>query len=131
MKPSELYSQAIENYRKAVRLKNMTLRDYCKEHHLKYNALQHWMSRNSITVAELKGVTPKQPDSFSDNVVIETKSGKQIYPLSFPMSSVQDGYVCNRFLKGVNITFPDGVIVSIKEISREDLNNFIHSYNTH
>jgi len=33
-------------------------------------------------------------------------------------------------VKGVNITFPDGVIVSIKEITREDLNQFILSCNT-
>jgi hypothetical protein len=31
-------------------------------------------------------------------------------------------------LKGVNITFPDGVIISIKEISQEDLNKFIQTY---
>nr|WP_321377228.1 hypothetical protein [uncultured Bacteroides sp.] len=134
MKASELYTKTIEGYKQEISVSPITLHDYCKTHHVNYKGIQLWMSRNSITVAQLKRKITVHSDSPSDFPVVQTESGQQIYPLSFQTAGVQkqdirkSTYSC---VKGVNITFPDGVIVSIKEITQEDLNKFILSCNTH
>lgn len=134
MKASELYTKTIEGYKQENSVSLITLRDYCKEQHVNYKGIQNWMSRNSITVSQLKKSPTMHSNSFSDFRAVQTESEQQIYPLSFQAAGVQkegvrkSAYSC---VKGVNITFPDGVIVSIKEITGEDLNKFIFSCNTH
>jgi hypothetical protein len=134
MKASELYTKTIEGYKQEISVSPITLRDYCNTHHVNYKGIQLWMSRNSITVAQLKKGITVHSDSPSDFPAVQTESGQQIYPLSFQAGAAKkedirkSTYSC---VKGVNITFPDGVIVSIKEITPEDLNKFILSYNTH
>lgn len=130
MKASELYTLAIEEYKQISISCTMTLRDYCKERHICYNGIQCWMSRHSIKVVDLKPrpVLPEVSASAHEQASCE---GKQIYPLSFTKeASEKPVFAGNVFpvLKGVNITFPDGVIISIKEISQEDLNKFIQTY---
>lgn len=134
MKASELYTKTIEGYKQEIVVSPITLSDYCKRHHVNYKGIQLWMSRNSITVAQLKKEITAYSDSSSDFRAVQTESGQQIYPLSFQVGGAKkedirkSSYSC---VKGVNITFPDGVIVSIKEITPEDLNKFILSCNTH
>ncbi len=129
MKASELYTLAIEEYRQICILSTMTLRDYCKERHICYGGIQNWMSRHSIKVVDLKP-RPVLPE-VSASTEQTTCEGPQIYPLSFTKeASEKPVFAGNVFpvLKGVSITFPDGVIISIKEISQEDLNKFIQTY---
>ena len=125
MKASELYTLAIEDYKQVVRICNMTLRDYCKERHICYNGIQHWMSRHSIKVAELKPVLAQSQSSVS------TSDEPHLYPLTFAKDVSEKPILTGNLfpmIKGVNITFPDGVIISIKEIRQEDLNKFILTY---
>ena len=108
----------------------MTLRDYCKERHICYNGIQCWMSRHSIKVVDLKP-RPVLPEVSASAHEQSSCEGQQIYPLSFTKeASEKPVFAGNVFpvLKGVNITFPDGVIIYIKEISQEDLNKFIQTY---
>ena len=130
MKASELYTLAIEEYRQICILSTMTLRDYCKERHICYGGIQNWMSRHSIKVVDLKP-RPVLPEVSASTYEQASSEGQQIYPLSFTKeASEKPVFAGNVFpvLKGVSITFPDGVIISIKEISQEDLNKFIQTY---
>ena len=130
MKASELYALAIEEYRQICILSSMTLRDYCKERHVCYGGIHNWMSRHSIKVADLKP-RPVLPDTSASTPEQASCEGQQLYPLSFiKEASEKPVFTGNVFpvLKGVNITFPDGVIITIKEISQEDLNKFIQTY---
>ena len=130
MKASELYSLAIEEYKQISISCTMTLRDYCKERHICYNGIQCWMSRHSIKVVDLKP-RPVLPEVSASAHEQSSCEGQQIYPLSFTKeASEKPVFAGNVFpaLKGVSITFPDGVIISIKEISQEDLNKFIQTY---
>ena len=71
-------------------------------------------------------------DAYSSSTPEQAScEGQQLYPLSFiKEASEKPVFAGNVFpvLKGVNITFPDGVIITIKEISQEDLNKFIQTY---
>jgi len=130
MKASELYTLAIEEYKQISISCTMTLRDYCKERHICYNGIQCWMSRHSIKVVDLKP-RPVLPEVSASAHEQSSCEGQQIYPLSFTKeASEKPVFAGNVFpaLKGVSITFPDGVIISIKEISQEDLNKFIQTY---
>ena len=130
MKASELYTLAIEEYKQISISCTMTLRDYCKERHICYHGIQCWMSRHSIKVVDLKP-RPVLPEVSASAHEQSSCEGQQIYPLSFTKeASEKPVFAGNVFpvLKGVNITFPDGVIISIKEISQEDLNKFIQTY---
>ena len=130
MTASELYTLAIEEYKQISISCTLTLRDYCKERHICYNGIQCWMSRHSIKVVDLKP-RPVLPEVSASAHEQSSCEGQQIYPLSFTKeASEKPVFAGNVFpaLKGVSITFPDGVIISIKEISQEDLNKFIQTY---
>lgn len=125
MKASELYTLALEDYKAVICSKQITFLDYCKEHRICYGGIKTWMYRNSITLSQLRESLPHPVKVFP------SLPDKSIYPLSIQHPDHADssprkgGSPC---IKGVNITFPDGVTVTIKEITREDLNKFILTY---
>lgn len=135
MEASERYSQAVKDYQEMIQKTSITLSSYCKSHHINSNGMMKWMSRNKITVKGLKPVTPQPKQVVAvSKAQIAGPSSQQIFPLSFkttPSEEDRDARKTTSLLKGVSITFPDGVIVSIKETGWYDLGKFVAFYNTH
>jgi hypothetical protein len=94
------------------------------------------MKKNSITVKSLKqGIKSSPAASVSPKSSEGQAMEQQMFPLSFQSTGLaEQNSLPDKGLmplKGVSITFPDGVIVSVKEISRRDLSEFINLYNIH
>ena len=91
MKASELYTKTIEGYKQEISVSPITLHDYCKTHHVNYKGIQLWMSRNSITVAQLKrGVTvhSDSPSDYPPDSVHPALSKAPQYGSGSPLSGV-------------------------------------------
>lgn len=129
---NERFRNTYSGYKKALSIDQITLSDYCKIHHVDYRGMRRWMSKNSITVKELKKAVSSLEKSGSGLIDPSHGLDRELYPLSFESTCSRNKAVVSKsgsLLKGVSITFPDGVIVSIREISRKDLTEFIVSYN--
>jgi tetratricopeptide (TPR) repeat protein len=126
MEASGRYSKAIKKYQEVIEKTPITLSSFCQSHHINHRGLKQWMSRNNLTVRGLKSVV-----CSVDERAMVYDTPQQVFPLSFSGSKESvfpEKKSTFSLLKGVTVTFPDGVIVSIKEISRRDLSDFINVY---
>lgn len=102
-----LYTQTLSEYKsRLISSPCLTLRSYCHECHVNYHGMELWLSRHGIRIRELRSSlsassSEKPVPCFSPLVPSSAPSAR-------PSSS-------SDMLYGINITFPDGVIISIKQ----------------
>lgn len=113
---------------------HLSLTKYCQQRNVSLKSVSQWMTRHGISVSQLKAEAfPELYSSVIAEVTPADHSEKMLFPIAFHSHSSNKRNAStsgnNSLIKGVNITFPDGVIVTIKEIVQQDLNQFIHSYN--
>jgi hypothetical protein len=113
---------------------HLSLTKYCQQRNVSLKSVSQWMTRHGISASQLK--VEALPELYSPVIAEVTPadhSEKMLIPIAFHSHSSNKRNISaseNNFLiKGVNITFPDGVIVTIKEVVQQDLNQFIRSYN--
>ena len=117
MKASALYEKTLQGYQALLPVLKLSLSKYCKDHRVNYRGLINWMCENSIPA-------PKPPRKVQSVLPVTTFSPVTILP---PLTSVSPLPV--MMLKGVQITLPNGVHVSIGEISGRDMAILIDSLN--
>ena len=134
MNNSDLYSKLLEDYKRALCSCDIPLYDYCLIYHISYNSFQAWMRKQNMTLKEFNPA-PRDHDNL-DSVSCTlgvTDSSQHIYPLSFHASPVEEKFVCEQIpscIKGVNITFPNGMEVSIEDVTAKELDTLLLSCNT-
>lgn len=113
------YAKVIENYKS--RLKDnpdLKLSEYCKETHTNYNGAVKWTKRHGISLLELRReARGTSPGSSSD--VDSSGTFIQFAPPRRPASEC---------LRGVSITFPDGVNLTLQESSVENVISLLTVY---
>ena len=121
MTAQALYTQTLSEYKsRLISSPCLTLRSYCHECHVNYHGMELWLSRHGIRIRELRSSlsvssSAKPVPCFSPLVPSSAPSVR-------PSSS-------SDMLYGINITFPDGVIISIKQGSSFGIHRFIDLYN--
>ena len=119
-------AQAIARYRKVIedfrsRLgenPDLELREYCKETHTNYRGLIDWMERNGINTCETRR---KARAKENDETTVLESEGAFI-------QFVPSGKSTSGNLRGVSITFPDGVHLTLQESSVESLISLLNIY---
>lgn len=104
------YAKVIEDYK--VRLKDnpdLKLSEYCKETHTNYNGVVDWTKSHAVSIRELR----REAHGESSGTFI------QFAPSRYPASSD---------LRGVSITFPDGVNLTLQESSVESVISLLTIY---
>ena len=104
------YAKVIEDYK--VRLKDnpdLKLSEYCKETHTNYNGVVDWTKSHAVSIRELQ----REAHVESSGTFI------QFAPSRYPASSD---------LRGVSITFPDGVNLTLQESSVESVISLLTIY---
>jgi len=117
MKAADLYLKTLQGYSSLLPVLKISLSSYCKEHRVNYRGLCDWMRSNTIAVSGLTGQdTPELPvPPFAPvSILTPEPSGKKSYCPSPVL-----------MLKGVEITSPNGLHVSIREISGKDMSVLI------
>ena len=119
-------AQAIARYRKVIedfrsRLgenPDLELREYCKETHTNYRGLIDWMERNGINTCETRR---KARAKENDETTVLESEGAFIQFVPSGKSTLGN-------LRGVSITFPDGVNLTLQESSVESLISLLNIY---
>ena len=115
-KASERYRKTIEGYKSRLALEpDLRLKEYCKEVYCNYHSLGYWCSRRGISVASIrKEVLSQRLSTSSSQESKESGLFVQLRPAS-PSSLV------SNTLKGVSVTFSDGINLTLQECQVEEL----------
>lgn len=113
------YNKVIEGYKSRLRNEpDLKLSDYCRESHTYCHGVIGWMKSQGISIHKLR--REASDDAFR-NVSASGTAGTfiQFDPAPRPSSSN---------LRGVSITFPDGVNLTLQESSVEGLVSLLTIY---
>ncbi|MDR1257971.1 MAG: hypothetical protein LBK65_01635 [Tannerellaceae bacterium] len=130
----EVVSSYKERYKTGVR---ESFSSYCRRRHVAYPSVAQWMRRRGLSVSSLRlevlleqgGFPAGEERIAGEPLSIEVlddlfnvcppqrATGKETAPAGVDL------------LKGVTATFPDGLVVSIRQTTAVGLTKFIDSYN--
>jgi hypothetical protein len=132
------------------------LRDYCRTHHVSYGAFSRWASTHETACGLLKAKRANKRSKKTGSVVscsgesvplLSNKPDTPEKPLLYPLHIIPDSstvrvtplikpsnlsYVVPRsverqsLLRGISVTFPNGIKVSIREASGRGLYCLVH-----
>ena len=113
------YRKVIEDYKSKLRSNpDLKLSEYCKESHTNYSGVIDWTKRHGISILELRreardGTLGSSASSEADGAFIQF----------MPSSRSTSGN-----LRGISITFPDGVNLTLQESSVESVISLLTVY---
>ena len=113
------YHKIIEGYKSRLRSNpDLKLSEYCKESHTNYSGVIDWTKRHGISILELRreardGTLGCSPSPEYEGPFIQF----------MPSSRTTSGN-----LRGISITFPDGVNLTLQESSVESVISLLAVY---
>jgi hypothetical protein len=121
MKAAELYAKTLQGYSLIHPVLKVSLSSYCKDHRIYYRGFRQWMRENAIPVPKSqKQMPPSLPvPSFAPVTILAPP-----FPDKQPFNPSPAG-----MLRGVQIKLPNGLHVSIREISGRDMTFLIEKIN--
>ena len=122
VRAAELYRLTWERYsRLLTEAPTLTLKSFCKSSSVNYRGMQKWTRRQGLSVKTRKRAREKGKAE-------ETIPLEKVHPfvqLVPPQAAVPQG----NCLHQVNITFPDGVSLTLQECTFEGIVTLIDTYN--
>jgi hypothetical protein len=128
-----LFTQVLSDYRSELMAgESLSLSRYCHNRRVSYASLTQWMRRHGMPIhsIEIEVLLEKHRlDSNSKEALIlsEEEIHALLHPTKKEKSSTSPCDV-QDLLKGVSLSFPDGVTLGIRQVSPEALMRFILSY---
>ena len=115
----ERYNKVISDYRlKLGENPDLKLREYCKETHTYYRGLIDWLERYG---PDSRGMKSEACVKDGDETTVLESEGTFI-------QFVPSGKSTSGNLRGVSITFPDGVNLTLQESSVESIISLLNIY---
>ena len=115
----ERYNKVISDYRlKLGENPDLKLREYCKETHTYYRGLIDWLERYG---PDSRGMKSEACVKNGDGTAVLESEGTFI-------QFVPSGKSTSGNLRGVSITFPDGVNLTLQESSVESIISLLNIY---
>ena len=103
----------------------LCLARFLRKRHIVVHSFEMWMSRNGYSALQAKAPAASlQPESITRETTISEES---FVPLVVREDSSPESNSCD-VLTGINLTFPDGTLVSIRRGSAEAVVSFLKLY---
>lgn len=136
--PNYSYPLIVEDYKHHLRAypdSYLSFQSFCQPYKVRVESVRQWMRRRGLDLNTLYYEVLLERSATDPSFVIPPTFGRErrssssanIEKCDHP-SSVEVS-VPAEIMKGVSITFPDGVIVNIRQASATGLTKFIESYN--
>jgi hypothetical protein len=104
---------------------SLSLARFLRTRHVGVHSYENWMSRKGYSAREAKAhAASLQPESITRETTISEES---FVPLVVREDSSPESNSCD-VLTGINLTFPDGTLVSIRRGSAEAVVSFLKLY---
>lgn len=113
------YRKVIEDYKSKLRSNpDLKLSEYCKESHTNYSGVIDWTKRHGISILELR----REARGETGGRLARPESEGPFIQF-MPSSRTTSGN-----LRGISITFPDGVNLTLQESSVESVISLLTVY---
>ncbi len=113
------YRKVIEGYKSRLRTNpDLKLSEYCKESHTNYRGVIDWTKRHGISILELRR------EARGETAGSSSASGSDGAFIQF----IPSGRGASDNLRGISITFPDGVNLTLQESSVESVISLLTIY---
>lgn len=127
------YPHIIEDYKNHLRNftdAHLSFESFCLPYHVRVKSVRQWMRRHGLGVSTLYYEVLLEKCKSNANFILPSPTGSR-KNLSWNMESQ---YSLNQppvseMIKGVCVTFPDGVVINIRQTTASALNKFIQCYN--
>ena len=100
---------------------SITLSSYCRATHTSYEGIKHWIRSKGLSVRSLKHAN--QAGTQVQNTIAPNAK-----PVSFIQFAPSAAPVPSAAMRGVSITFPDGVNLSLQESNAEGIADLLAIY---
>lgn len=100
---------------------SQTLSSYCRLTHTSYEGIKYWIRSRGLSVKSLK-----KPRCSPEAALIASAAGTK--PVSFIQFAPSAPAAQSTSMRGVSITFPDGVNLSLQECSAESVADLLSIY---
>ncbi|MDR0795798.1 MAG: hypothetical protein LBE79_07085 [Tannerella sp.] len=127
MSAAELYSKTFQGYLSILPVVNITLSTYCKYQKVNYSGLRSWMCEHKLSIPKLSNRPSASSLSISSFAPLTMLSCPE--PSSGQLPSFPTAPLHESMLKDVEIALPNGVQVSIGQISGKDMTVLIEKLN--
>lgn len=132
MEKNPLIPLAVEKYKQqlcADPTRYHSFASFCRSEHLRSESVSQWMRRHGLTVGMLRAqamlsIDPDHSAQWLEACTHTRSSHAQARTHSSSSRIPPDKQLC-----GVSLTFPDGLVVDIRQTSGPALTGFIDSYN--
>lgn len=133
MNSNLLYSSIIDDYKHHLRKfpdQYLSFESFCRPYNIRVGTLRMWMRRRGLDLSVLYYEVLLERSGSDPSFVFPTAfRGKPSPSSASPSESCPAKAVASDLLKGASVTFPDGVIVNIRQATASALTKFIESYN--
>lgn len=121
-----LFTRIIEDYKNHLREccdNYLSFESFCAPYHIRMKNIRQWMWRHGITVGTLYYGVLLEKYNSDPNFILPSPTGNRKNVSNNTTSSSSEA------IKGICITFPDGVVINIRQATAAELTKFIDSYN--
>ena len=128
MHTTSCFAQIIEDYKTHLREStecHMSFSSFCSSYRVRPQSVRQWMWRHGLDVRSLYyEVLLEKYNSSEPGLILPCPAGHR-KNIEKPTSD----FPSDELIKGVCVTFPDGVVINIRQTSSSALTKFIDSYN--
>lgn len=127
-----LFPRIIEDYKNHLRKspdKYLSFELFCTPYHIRVKSIRQWMRRHSLDVSTLYYSVLLEKYNSDPNFVLPSPLGnRKNISCNIDKASTHTPS-SSEVIKGVCVTFPDGIAISIRQTTASALTKFIDSYN--
>lgn len=125
-----LFTRIIEDYKNHLRESYdnyLSFESFCAPYHIRMKNIRQWMWRHGITVSTLYYSVLLEKYNSDPNFILPSPTGKRKNVSN--NTGTPRTYTSSEAIKGICITFPDGIVINIRQATAAELTKFIDSYN--
>ncbi len=127
------YPQIIEDYKNHLRDfpdNHLSFESFCLPYHVRVKSVRQWMHRHGLDVSTVYySVLLEKCNSDPDFILPSAIGSRRNLCNHMDTPSASGQPAISELIKGICVTFPDGVVINIRQTSASALNKFIESYN--
>lgn len=127
-----IFPRIIEDYRNHLResYENyLSLESFCGPYHVRVKHIRQWMWRHGLTVSTLYYSVLLEKYNSDPNFMLPSPAGHR-RNVSRDAGKTHAYTPCSpEVIKGICVTFPDGIVINIRQTTASGLTRLIDSYN--
>lgn len=132
MEANLLFPRVVDEYRQYLvrgQAPYISFCEYCKRYKLRYASVTQWLKRHGLSVGSLYYEALLEKCDGSEEQLESLQKEMARRQVKKPGDIPPECIPPEKLLKGITVTFPDGIVVSVRHATPASLTQFIEYYN--